>query len=303
MQEPYSVLGVSREATHKEIKAAYRKLAKRFHPDQNPDNPEAQKKFAEITQAYEILGDEKKRAAFDRGEIDAEGKERFRGFEGAGADPFAGFRQAGGRPHFEFRSSGGGPFGGGNADIFSELFGQAFAGGGPRAGTRPPAKGADIEASLSISLEEAATGAKVTAIFPDGRRIAVKLPRYVEDGQVIRLRGQGQPDPFGGEPGDARVRLVIRPHPRFRVEGRDLHADLPIELADAVLGAKVPFETLAGRVAVTVPAWSDSGTVFRLKGQGLPLKAEGAGALYVHLQVKLPHGDAELEALMRARRG
>lgn len=299
MRDPYAVLGVARNATQKEIKSAYRKLAKSYHPDQNRTDPDAERKFAEITQAYEILGDEKKRGAFDRGEIDAEGRERFRGFEGAGADPFAGFRQSGARPHFEFRT-GGGPFSSG--DIFSELFGHAFGGGG-RASARAPTGGPDLEATLPISLEEAATGAKVSATLPDGRRLAIKLPRYVEDGQVIRLKGQGAPDPFGGEPGDARIRLEIRPHPRFRVEGRDLHADLPIELADAVLGAKVPFETLTGKVAVTVPPWSDSGTTFRLKGQGLPLRNEGRGALYVHLQVKLPKGDAELEKLLRSRRG
>lgn len=303
MRDPYSVLGVPKNATQKEIKSAYRKLAKQYHPDQNPNDPKAQAKFAEITQAYEIVGNEKRRGAFDRGEIDAEGKERFRGFEGAGADPFAGFRRAGGRPgqtQFEFRTSGGGPFGDGG-DIFSEIFGQAFPGGRPHGAGAPP-KGGDIEAALAISLEDAASGGKVTAIFPEGRRIAVKLPSYVEDGQVIRLKGQGQASPFGGAPGDALVRLRFKRHPRFRVEGRDLHADLPIDLADAVLGAKVPFETLAGRVAVNVPAWSDSGSVFRLKGRGLPNKDGSHADLYVHLQVRLPREDAELEALMRKRR-
>ncbi len=299
MRDPYSVLGVARDATEKEIKSAFRKLAKRYHPDHNRDDPDAQAKFAEIGRAYEILGDAKKRAAFDRGEIDAEGKERFHGFDGgagAGADPFAAFRRGGpGGARFEFHTTGPG------ADIFSEIFGHGFGAGRTSARTAPA--GEDIAATLEVSLEEAACGARVTATFPGGRRLAVQLPAYVEDGQVIRLKGQGAPSLFGGPPGDALVTLRLKPHPRFRVEGRDLHADLPVDLADAVLGARVPFETLSGRVAVNVPAWSDSGKQFRLKGKGLPKRGGGRGDLYLHLQIRLPHGDAELESLMRRRRG
>ena len=307
MRDPYSVLGVPKNATHKDIKSAYRKLAKKYHPDQNRDDPRAQAEFAAISQAYEIIGNEKRRAAFDRGEIDAEGKERFHGFEGAGADPFAGFRRAGGGPggaHFEFRSAGGDPFAGPGGDIFSEIFGQAFSNRGPGGTTtRAGRKGQDIEVALAVDLEEAASGAKVTAVFPEGRKIAVKLPRYVEDNQVIRLKGQGKKSTLGGEPGDALVKLRIKRHPRFRVDGRDLHAELPIALADAVLGAKVPFETLSGKVAVTVPAWSDSGSTFRLKGRGLPTRDGGNGDIYAHLRVELPKHDSELEALMKKRRG
>ncbi|MEZ5810722.1 MAG: DnaJ C-terminal domain-containing protein [Rhizobiaceae bacterium] len=306
MRDPYTVLGVARSASQKDIKSAFRKLAKKYHPDQNQDDPKAQSKFAEINQAYEIVGDEKRRAAFDRGEIDAEGKEKFHGFEGAGADPFAGFRRAGGGPgggHFEFRTSrGGGPFGGGD-DVFSEIFGQAFggaAGGGPRPG---PQKGVDLEAALAVSLEDVASAAKVTAVFPEGRKIAVKLPRFVEDGQVIRLKGQGHPSPHGQAPGDALVKLRIKRHPRFRIDGRDLRAELPVSLEDAVLGAKLPFKTLTGKVAVTVPPWSSSGKTFRLKGRGLPGKDGSNGDLFVELRIELPEADAELEALMRKRRG
>ncbi len=305
MRDPYSVLGVAKNASQKDIKSAFRKLAKKFHPDQNRDDSSAQAKFAEINQAYEIVGDEKRRAAFDRGEIDAEGKERFQGFAGAGADPFAGFRRASGGPgggHFEFRTSrGGNPFGGG-ADIFSELFGDAFAGQGG-GGPRPqPQKGADLEATLAVSLEDVASAAKVTAVFPGGRKIAVKLPRFVEDGQVIRLKGQGHPSPHGQAAGDALVKLQFRRHPRFRVEGRDLHAVLPVALADAVLGTKLPFETLSGKVAITVPPWSNSGKTFRLKGRGLPKKDGSNGDLFVELRIELPEADAELEALMKQRR-
>jgi len=310
MRDPYDVLGVSKSAAHKDIKSAFRKLAKKYHPDQNPDDPKAKERFAEANQAYEILGDEEKRKAFDRGEIDASGKPRFHEFGGAGGDPFAGFRQQRGGPggtHFEFRTSG---FDAG--DIFSEIFGDAFsqgAGGpgarfrqqrGPGAGAPPPA---DLNVTLDVSVEEVVTAAKVTAQFPDGRKIAVKLPAYVEDGQTIRLKGQGDLSPFTGARGDALVKIRFAPHPRYRVEGRDLHADVPVELADAVLGGKVAVETPTGKVAVAVPAWSNSGRALRLKGRGLPLKTGGHGDLYAHVQVTLPKDDAELEALMKKRRG
>ncbi len=310
MRDPYEVLGVAKNASAKDIKAqAYRKLAKKHHPDQNPNDSKAKDRFAAANQAYEILGDEKQRAAFDRGEIDAEGKPRFQGFEGfhgagaaGGGDPFAGFRrqQAGpGGACFEFRSSGGSPFGDETGDIFSDLFGQAFqqrAGGGPR---QPP-PGRDVNVTLDITVEEAATAQKVTAQFADGRKIAVKLPTYVEDGQTIRLKGQGEQGP--GQPGDALVKIRLRRHPRYRVEGRDLHVDLPVGLKDAVLGAKLAVETPTGRVAVNVPAWSSSDKVLRLKGRGLPEKTGGHGDFYAHVRVMLPEaGDSELETLMRHR--
>lgn len=317
MRDPYDVLGVKKTASDKEIKSAFRKLAKKHHPDQNPDDPSAQEKFAAANQAYEILGDAEKRKQYDRGEIDAQGRPRFHpGMGGghAGEDPFAAFRRAGGArgQRFEFRSGRGGPdmqFGDAS-DIFSEIFGQAFSGGaqaGPRAGgpfgARPGAaqRGADIQATIEVSVEEMATGAKVAAVFPTGRKLSIKLPDYVEDGQVIRLKGQGEAGP-GGQPGDALLTIRVRQGGRWSVEGRDLHVDLPVSLADAVLGAKLPLETPTGRIAVAVPAWSSSDKVLRLKGRGLPLKGGGHGDLYVHLRVMLPEGgDAELEKLMRAR--
>jgi DnaJ-class molecular chaperone len=306
MRDPYEVLGVAKNASAKEIKAAYRKLAKKHHPDQNPEDSKAKDRFAQANQAYEILGDEKSRAAFDRGEIDGDGKPRFEGFHpGAGGDPFAGFRrqQAGpggpGGQRFEFRS-GGDPFAGGGAgDIFSEIFGHNFsqrAGGG--AGPRQAPPGHDVNVGLDVTVEEAATAPKVTAMFPDGRKISVKLPVYVEDGQTIRLKGQGEQGPGGA--GDALVKIRFRRHPRYRIEGRDLHVDLPVPLKDAVLGAKLAVETPTGRVAVNVPAWSSSDKVLRLKGRGLPEKTGGHGNLYAHVRVMLPEGgDPELEALMR----
>jgi len=311
MRDPYEVLGVAKNASAKDIKSAYRKLAKKHHPDQNPNDPKAKDRFAAANQAYEIVGDEKNRAAFDRGEIDGDGKPRFQGFEGAaggGGDPFGGFRRqqgGAGGSRFEFRSGrpGGDPFDG-NSDIFSQIFGDAFSGQrGAGAGDRRQAPtGADLNVTLDVTIEEAATAEKVTAMFPDGRKVAVKLPTYVEDGQTIRLKGQGEQGP--GQPGDALVKIHIRRHPRYRVEGRDLHADLPVALADAVLGAKVPVETPTGKLAVNVPPLSSSDKVLRLKGRGLPEKAGGHGDLYAHVRLMLPEGgDSELEALMRSRKG
>jgi DnaJ-class molecular chaperone len=310
MRDPYEVLGVAKNASAKDIKSAYRKLAKKHHPDQNPNDSKAKDRFSAANQAYEIIGDEKQRAAFDRGEIDAEGKPRFQGFEGAhgaGGDPFAGFRRQQGGPgaqHFEFRSAGGSPFAGGGADdIFSDLFSQAFAqrggpGGGMGGGQRSAPAGRDVNVTLDVTVEEAATAPKVTAQFPDGRKIAVKLPTFVEDGQTIRLKGQGEQGM--GQPGDALVKIRLRKHPRYRVEGRDLHVDLPVPLRDAVLGAKQAVETPTGRIAVNVPAWSSSDKVLRLKGRGLPEKTGGHGDFYVHVRIMLPEGgDPELESLMR----
>ncbi|WP_127596400.1 DnaJ C-terminal domain-containing protein [Nitratireductor alexandrii] len=307
MRDPYEVLGVAKTASAKDIKSAFRKLAKKYHPDQNPDDPKAKDRFAAVNQAYEVVGDAEKRGAFDRGEIDAEGKPRFHGFEGgAHGDPFAGFRRAGGAgpggARFEFRTGGpGGPGGAGGfgdaEDIISELFGQAFrrgAGGAAGAGAGQ-ARPADLRATLDITLEEAAGGAHVSAQMPGGRKLAIKLPRFVEDGQTIRLKGQGE------HGGDALVTLRFKPHPRYRLEGRNLHVDLYVDLADAVLGAKVPVETVKGRIAVTVPPWSGSDKVLRLKGRGLPQKSGGEGDLLVHVRILLPEDKrAALEALLRA---
>jgi DnaJ-class molecular chaperone len=308
MQNPYDVLGVSKTASAKDIKSAFRRLAKKHHPDQNPDDPKAKDRFSAVNQAYEIVGDEKNRAAFDRGEIGADGKPLFHGFEGAaGGDPFAGFRRQGpGGARYEFRTStaGGDPFGGDAGDIFSEIFGQSFGqqAGARGAGARRAQPGADVNVTLDVTIEEAATAAKVTANFPNGKTISVKLPAYLEDGQTIRLKGQGETG-LGGA-GDALVKIRLRKHPRYRVEGRDLHADVEVPLADAVLGAKVAVETPTGKVAVTVPAWASSDKVLRLKGRGLPEKTGGHGDFYAHIRVMLPdHSDAELEGWAKAKKG
>lgn len=308
MRDPYEVLGVPRTAEASAIKSAYRKLAKKLHPDSNKNDPKAAMRFAEVNSAYEIVGDEKKRKQFDAGEIDAEGKPRFHGFEGAGGgDPFGGFRrqQAGpGGSRFEFRSGGPGGASFDAGDIFSQIFGDSFgqrghgAGMGGGAGAQRAQPGGDVNVTLDVTIEEAATAPKVTAMFPDGRKMAVKLPEFVEDGQTIRLKGQGEQG-LGGT-GDALVKIRFRRHPRYRVEGRDLHVDLPVSLKEAVLGTKAAVETPTGRLAVKIPEWSSSDKVLRLKGRGLPEKAGGHGDLYAHVRVMLPEGgDAALEELMR----
>ena len=307
MRDPYTVLGVAKTAKPEEIKSAFRKLAKKYHPDQNQDDPKAQTKFSEINQAYEIVGDKERRGQFDRGEIDAEGKQRvphgFEGFSGAGGDPFAGFggaRQRSGG--FDFRSSGmGGNSGFGAEDILSSLFGETagmggFGGGARRAG---PRKGADLQATIDISLEQAAGAEKVEAVFPNGKRLAIKLPAHVENGQTIRLKGQGEEIP-GGTPGDALVTVRFKPHSKFRIEGRDLHVELPVSLRDAALGSRQEVETLNGRVAVKVAPWTSSDRVLRLRGKGLSKKPEGHGDLFVHVRIMLPeNGDPALEAFLR----
>ncbi len=262
MRDPYLVLGVQKSAGMAEIKKVFRKLAKKYHPDQSKD-PKAKEKFAEVSAAYEILGDEKKRAAFDRGEIDAEGKPRFHGFSGFGTEGggFGRRSHAGGGPgfqHFEFDFGGGRPGAEGlNAsDIFGDLFGGGMAGGRrgrARGQGTPPPRGDDVNVNVTISLAEAAKGTAARVTMPDGRTLEISVPAGIEDGKQIRLKRQGQPSHFGGEPGDAMVTVQIAKHPYFRVEGRDLRLDLPVTLYEAVLGTKVNAPTLEGTVELTIP--------------------------------------------------
>ncbi len=300
MRDPYTVLGVTKSADTAEIKKAYRRLAKKFHPDQSKD-PKAKDKFAEVSAAYEILGDDKKRSQFDRGEIDAEGKPRFQGFEGfgAGAGPGGFTRRAGpgGFEHFEFRTGpGGGGFDAG--DIFSELFGGAATGRRAGGQSRPLPRGEDVTAQLTVTLREAVRGGKSRVSLPTGRTLEVSVPAGVEDGQQIRLKGQGLASPLGGEPGDALVTVKIARHPYFRVEGRDLRLDLPLTLYEAMLGAKVNVPTLDGQVELNVPPGSNGGRTLRLRGKGLP--GASPGDLLVTLRIVLPdETDPDLLELAR----
>jgi len=307
MRDPYAVLGIQKSAGMAEIKKVFRKLAKKYHPDQSKD-PKAKERFAEVSAAYEILGDEKKRAAFDRGEINAEGKPRFHGFEGFGTEG-AGFgrRSAGGGPgfqHFEFNFGGGGSGAEGlNAsDIFADLFGSTATGrrGRTRSQGAPLPRGEDVNVNVTIGLAEAAKGTTARVTLPTGRTLEVAVPAGIEDGKQIRLKRQGQPSPLGGEPGDAMVTVQIAKHPYFRVEGRDLRLDLPVTLYEAVLGTKVNAPTLEGTVELTVPPGSNGGRTLRLRGKGLPDPQGPAGDLLVSLRIILPdEADSELVTLMR----
>ncbi len=304
MRDPYEVLGVTKSASVAEIKSAYRRLAKKFHPDQSKE-PRAKDKFAEVGSAYEIVGDEKKREAFDRGAIDAEGKPRHPGFEGfSGARRHARAGQGGGPDfqHFEF-DFGEGEFnrgwGGGvgiDPDILSELFGAAGAGR-----SRKPQRGEDVSVVATVPLALAATGGSARVTLPTGKTLDVAIPVGVEEGKQIRLRGQGQPGARNGPAGDALVTVRYAPHPLFKVEGRDLRLDLPITLYEAVLGAKVRAPTLAGEVEIAIPHGASSGRTLRLRGKGLPAAGEGRqGDLLATLRIVLPaDNDPELAGLMR----
>ncbi len=308
MRDPYTVLGVGKSADTAEIKKAFRKLAKKYHPDQSKE-AKAAEKFAEANTAYEILGDEKKRAAFDRGEIDAEGKPRFQGFEGfdAGGPGFGRRTHAGGGPgfeHFEFNLGGRpGAHGFDPSDLFGDLFG-AGAGSGRRGGARghgaPPPRGEDITACVTIGLAEAVTGTTTRVSLPTGRTLDVSVPAGIEDGKAIRLKQQGQPSPFGGDAGDALITVRIAKHPYFRVEAHDLRLDLPIALYEAVLGAKVNVPTLESKVELAIPAGSNGGRTLRLRGKGLPTPHGTRGDLLVTLRIVLPdEADGDLASLMR----
>jgi DnaJ-class molecular chaperone len=305
MRDPYEVLGVPRGASAAAIKSAYRKLAKKHHPDNNKNDPKAAARFSEINSANEILGDEDKRKQFDRGEIDAEGKPRFQGFPGGG-DPRARGTQSGFETH-TFRTGGAGPggFGGGGfEDILNSMFGQAAS-----RGARGGAGGAfefdpgtialdlDLSVAMTVSLEESVKGVEKRVRLPTGKELNVKIPAGVLPGQQIRLKGQGETAP-GHRPGDLLITVSVAPHPFFKVDGSDLRLDLPVTLYEAVLGGKVRVPTLGSAVELSIPKNTSSGRIFRLKGKGLP-KPGGTGDLFVTTRIMLPDGnDAELEALM-----
>jgi DnaJ-class molecular chaperone len=300
MRDPYTVLGVARSASEKDIKSAYRKLAKAHHPDQNPDDPTAQAKFAEATAAYDLLNDEEKRAQYDRGEIDAEGNPRFAGFGNGGYGGGArGARPGAGASGFsaedilkEFMSGfGGQPRGGARTSTSAQW--DPFMGGPQQRGASM--KGEDIVATAAVSLEDAHKAAAIQVRMPSGKVLSVKLPEKVDEGQQIRLKGQGNPSPVG-EPGDALITIKFERHKTFRRDGHDLRTDLPITLYEAVLGTKVRVPTLDGTVELNLPPGVDTAKSLRLKGKGL----YGDGDLYVNVKIVLPPGgDPDLESLMR----
>lgn len=283
MADPYSVLGVKKSASEAEIKKAFRTLAKKHHPDANKNDPKSEKKFKEISSAYELLSDKTKRAQFDRGEIDANGHPR--GFAPQGAA--GGFGDGG---HFEF-GFGGGPQGGfrpggsgagGGGGGFDDIFSDLFSGlGGRRGQQRQP--GADVRYALTVSLEDAFSGASQRVTLGAGNTVDVKVPAGVEDGQQIRLRGKGQ------NGGDAIVTISIAPHRIFLRDGRNIRVDLPVSLKEAVEGAKINVPTPKGAIALTIPPGSSGGKTLRLKERGWPASgANPAGDLLVVLKLVLP---------------
>ena len=301
MRDPYDVLGVSKTASEAEIKSAFRKLAKKYHPDQSKEL-KAKERFAEVGSAYEILGDDKKRKAFDRGEIDAEGKPRAPQFEGFGfgGQPGAGprdFRNFG----FDFGAGGSSTEGGSiDPDILAELFGA----GRGRGRSQAAARGEDIGVTVAVPLATIAQGGSTRVILPTGKTLDVAVPAGIEEGKSIRLRGQGHPGRRAGPPGDVIVTIRYAAHPLFKVEGRDLRLDLPITLYEAILGARVRAPTLSGEVEVSIAPGANAGRVLRLRGKGLPGGAEqAAGDLLATLRIVLPNEpDAELTALMQKMR-
>jgi DnaJ-class molecular chaperone len=298
MADPYSTLGVARNASEKDIKSAYRKLAKELHPDRNKDNPKAAERFSDVTKAYDLLSDADKRAKFDRGEIDADGNPAMPFGMGGGGFGGGGFRPGAGGTHgfsaqdFEgFSGAEGLDIG----DIFEGLFGGGRGGGmGAGAGRRPPPprKGANVQYRLRVPFADAATLKAQRITLADGKTIDLKLPAGAEDGTQMRLSGKGEPGPAGN--GDALVTIVIEPHPFFRREGDDVRLELPITLDEAVKGAKVKVPTVDGAVMLTVAPGSGSGKVLRLKGKGFTRKGGGRGDQLVALEIELPEDVSEL---------
>jgi DnaJ-class molecular chaperone len=299
-RDPYTVLGVAKDAKDDDIQKAFRKQAKKFHPDLNPGDKKAEDKFKELNAAYDILGDTAKRARFDRGEIDANGTERANPFAGGGGGFRGGFNPG--------RGPGGGPQGGAtfSFDDLSDLFGGAFGGGGRGGGpfgqgARGPVQGEDARFNLEVDLLDAVRGAKKRLTMPNGKSLDVNIPSGISDGQTIRLKGQGHPGPTGAA-GDALIEVKIGEHPLYKRDGHDIRIELPITLQEAVLGAKVEVPTIHGPVTVSVPKGANSGRTLRLKGKGIAAGKSGTpGDQYVKLVVTLPPGNnAELEKFVES---
>ncbi|HAU22686.1 MAG TPA: molecular chaperone DnaJ [Erythrobacter sp.] len=300
MSDPYSTLGVARTASEKEIKSAYRKLAKELHPDRNKDNPKAAERFSDVTKAYDLLSDKVKRAQFDRGEIDVEGNPTnpfggMGGGFGGGRGPQGGFRPE----DFQGFGNDGVDLG----DLFEGLFGGGgrrrsgpddFGGGfGSQRRPPPPRKGADVHYRLAVPFVDAASRQNQRITLVDGKTIEIKLPAGAEDGTQMRLKGKGQEGPGGN--GDGLVFVEVGSHPFFRRDGDNIRMALPISLAEALRGAKVKCPTVDGPVMLTIKPGTDGGTVMRLKGKGWSTKSGKRGDQLVTLEIQMPEDLDELE--------
>jgi curved DNA-binding protein len=277
-QDYYDLLGVDRDASPQDIRSAYRRLARRYHPDVNKEAG-AEDRFKQISEAHEVLRDPEKRERYDRfGQNWRAGQDvsGASGFERAGS-PGGGFEDIG----FDFGGGGGGQF----SDFFEGLFG---GGGRDRGFEGVSMRGGDAEAELELDLEEAARGGRRHLSLADGREFDVEIPPGVRDGQRIRLAGEGGQGRGGGPAGDLFLRVRLRPHPRLRLDGRDLYVDLPVAPWEAALGASVPVPTLDGDAKVKVPAGSSSGRRLRLRGQGFPDRSGNRGDLYAVVQIRVP---------------
>jgi DnaJ-class molecular chaperone len=297
MRDPYHILGVARSAGADDIRAAFRKLAKKLHPDLNPGQPEIERRFKEVNAAYSLLSDPDKRARFDRGEIDADGTEIH-------VSPFGGRGGAGARTgawNFDFMGGGSRAGGGPAPDIdIDDLLGGLFGRRAGKGGTESRG-GGDHRMSLTVDFLEAVRGSEKRLMMPDGGAVDLTIPAGIEDGQVLRLRGQGGAN-RSGNPSDVLVEVKVLPHRFFRRVGDDIHVDVPVTLAEAVLGARIKVPTIGKSVMVTVPARSDTGTVLRLRGKGIHrARAHGAGDQIITLKVMVGPVDAALEEFLRQR--
>jgi len=271
MDDPYKILGVDKSATGADIKKAYRKLVKKYHPDINPSDTKNESKFKAISAAYDLLGDVDKRTRFDRGEIDASGAEKPEQHY---------YNQYGGRP-------GARQYGAeGNFDDLGGIFSQMFRQRG--GGQRMDMKGEDARFNLKVEFLDAVNGNTQRIVLPDGTSLEVKIPQGIKDGQTIRLKGKGQAGIGAGPPGDAYVEISVRPHKVFRREGNDIVADVPISLDEAVLGGKIEVPTIDGRVRVNIPVGANSGQTLRLKGKGVKTRSGPSGDQHCVLKIVLP---------------
>ena len=281
-EDPYKLLGVPRSASEADIRKAYRGLAKKMHPDVNPD-PKAAEQFKKISAAYSLLSDKNMKAQYDRGQIDGQGQQQ---------NPFAGRRgpngQAGGFQGGGFDDMG---------DIFSSLFGMQM--GGNRGGARlRPKKGADIRFALTLDFAEAIKGGTKTVKMANGRQLKINIPEGTDSGTVLRLKGKGDAGAHGGPRGDAKVDITVRSHRHFSRDGHTLRLDLPITLSEAINGGKVTVPTPSGDISLKIPAGSSSGKTLRLKGKGIK-----GGDMHVRLMIALPDDLGALKKALKKRAG